>query len=108
MILDMNVPIEGTSSGDVSTHIGAEKLNDLAPIMGKMVEQEVAPDAPHDEMAINYINTGDSMNRAMAIVDINFAKKIASIIDPDLGLTILLIVKEGWIGKIGRSQLPHK
>ena len=57
-ILDLNVPIEGTSSGDVSTHIGAEKLKGLAPVMGKMVEQEVAPDAPHDEMAINHINKG--------------------------------------------------
>ena len=55
-IPDLNVPIEGTSSGDVSTHIGAEKLKDLAPVMGKTVEQEVAPDAPHDEMAINHIN----------------------------------------------------
>jgi hypothetical protein len=79
----LNVPIEGTSSGGVSTHTGAEKLKDLTPVMGNTVEQEVAPDAPHDEMAINYINTGESMNRALAIVDINFAKKIASIIDPD-------------------------
>ena len=72
-IPDLNVPIEGTSSGDVSTHIGAEKLKDLAPVMGNTVEQEVALDAPHDEMAINYINKGESRNRAMAIVDINFA-----------------------------------
>ena len=64
-------------------HIGVEKLKDLAHVMGNTVEQEVAPDAPHDEMAMNYISTGESMNRAMAIVDINFAKKIASIIDPD-------------------------
>ena len=52
--------------------------------MGNTVEQEVAPDAPHDEMSTNYISTGESMNRAMTIVDINFAKKIASMIDPDL------------------------
>ena len=84
-IPDLNVPIEGTSSRDVSTHIGAENLKDLAPVMGNTVEQEVVPDAPHDEMAINYISTGESMNRAMAmaIVDINFAKKIALIIEPD-------------------------
>ena len=83
-IPDLNVPIEGTSSGDVSTHIGAEKLKDLAPVMGNTVEQEAAPDAPHDEIAINYINKGQSKNRAMTIVDIYFAKKISSIIDPDL------------------------
>jgi hypothetical protein len=53
-IPDLNVPIEGPSSGDVSTHIGAEKLKDLAPIMVNTVEQEVARDAPHDELAINY------------------------------------------------------
>ena len=53
-IPDLNVPIEGTSSGDVSTHIGAEKLKDLAPVLGNAVEQEVAPEAHHDEMAINY------------------------------------------------------
>ena len=58
-IPDLNVPIEGTSSGDVSTHIGAEKLNDLALVMGKMVEQGVAPDAPHDEMSRNHINKGE-------------------------------------------------
>ena len=62
----------------------------------------------HDEMAINHINKGESRNREMMNVDINFAKKISSIIDPNLGLTIFLIVKEGWIGKIGRRQLPHK
>ena len=44
--------------------------------MGNTVKQEAALDAPHDEIAINYISTGESMNRAMAIVDINFAKKI--------------------------------
>ena len=60
-------------------------MHHLAPVMGNTVEQEVAQDAPYDEMAINYINTGESMNRAMAIVDINFVKKIASIIDPDPG-----------------------
>ena len=53
-IPDLNVPIEGTSSGGVSTDTGAEMLKDLAPVMGNMVEQEVAQDAPHDELAINY------------------------------------------------------
>ena len=42
-----------------------------------------APDVLHDEMAINYIYTGESLNRATVIVDINFATKIASIIDLD-------------------------
>src|SRR3954468_18222144 len=41
------------------------------------------PDALHDEMAINYVNSDESYNRAMANVDVNFAKKIASIIDLD-------------------------
>ena len=50
----LNVPIEGPSSGDVSAHIGAEKLKDLAPVMGNTVEKEVARDAPHDELTINY------------------------------------------------------
>jgi len=61
-IPDLNVPSEGTSSGDVSTHIGAEKIKDLAPVLGNTVEQKVAPDAPHDEMAINYMNKGESRN----------------------------------------------
>ena len=82
-ILNLDVPIEGPSSGDVSAHIGGEKLKGLAPVMGNMVEQEVAPDAPHDEMAIHYINKGELRNQAMKNVDINFAKKIAPIIDPD-------------------------
>ena len=34
-------------------------------------------------MAINYVTSGESINRAMANVDINFARKIASIIDLD-------------------------
>ena len=67
----------------MSAHIGAGNLKDLAPIMGNLVEQVFAPDALHDEMAINYIYTGESLNRATVIVDINFATKIASIIDLD-------------------------
>ena len=50
----LNVPIEGPSSGDVSAHISAEKLKDLAHVMGNMVDQAVARDAPHDELDINY------------------------------------------------------
>ena len=79
----LNFPIEETPSGDVCAHIGAGKLKDLAPRIGNLVEQGSAPDAPHDKMAINYINTGESMNRATVIADINFAKKIASIINLD-------------------------
>ena len=82
-IPDLNFPIGETPSGDVSAHIGAGNLKDLAPIMGNLVEQVFAPDALHDEMAINYIYTGESLNRATVIVDINFATKIASIIDLD-------------------------
>ena len=67
----------------MSAHIGAGNLKDLAPIMGNLVEQVFALDALHDEMAINYIYTGESLNRATVIVDINFATKIASIIDLD-------------------------
>ena len=54
-ILDLNFPIGETPSGDVSAHIGAGNLKDLAPIMGNLVEQVLAPDALHDEMDINYI-----------------------------------------------------
>ena len=82
-IPDLNFPTGETPSGDVSAHIGAGNLKDLAPIMGNLVEQVFAPDALHDEMAINYIYTGESLNRATVIVDINFATKIASIIDLD-------------------------
>ena len=82
-IPDFNFPIGETPSGDVSAHIGAGNLKDLAPIMEYLVEQVFAPDALHGEMAINYIFTGESLNRATVIVDINFATKIASIIDLD-------------------------
>ena len=51
-IPDLNFPIGETPSGDVSAHIGAGNLKDLAPIMGNLVEQVLAPDALHDEMAI--------------------------------------------------------
>jgi hypothetical protein len=40
--------------------------------MENTVVQEVAPQAPHEEMAINY--KGESVNQAIAIFDIKFAK----------------------------------
>ena len=82
-IPDLNFPISEIPSKDVCAHIGAGKLKDLAPRLGNSVEQGNVPDALHDEMAINYVNSGESFNRAMANVDVNFARKIASIIDPD-------------------------
>lgn len=82
-IPDLNFPISEIPSEVVCAHIGAGKLKDLAPGLGNPVEQEDVPDALHDEMAINYVNSGESYNRAMANVDVNFAKKIASIIDLD-------------------------
>ena len=82
-IPDLNFPISEIPSEDVCAHIGAGKLKDLAPGLGNPVEHGNVPDAPHDEMAINYVDSGESINRAMANVDIYFAIKIASIIDPD-------------------------
>ena len=82
-IPDLNFPISEIPSEDVCAHIGAGKLKDLAPGLGNPVEEGNVPDAPHDEMAINYVDSGESINRAMANVDIYFAIKIASIIDPD-------------------------
>ena len=79
----MKFPISEIPSEDVCAHIGAGKLNDLAPGLGNPVEHGNVPDAAHDEMAINYVDSGESINRAMANVDIYFAIKIASIIDPD-------------------------
>ena len=82
-ILDLNFPISKIPSEDVCAHIGAGKLKDLAPGLGNPVEEGNVPDAPHDEMAINYVNSGESINRAMANVDIYFANKISPIIDLD-------------------------
>jgi hypothetical protein len=82
-IPDLNFPISEIPSEDVCAHIGAGKLKDLPPGLGNSVEQGDVPDALHDEMAINYVNSGESFNRAMANVDVNFARKIASIIDLD-------------------------
>ena len=82
-IPDLNFPIRETPSGDVCAHVGVGNLKDLAPIMGNLVDEVLAPDALHDEMAINYIYTGESLNRAMVVVDINFATKIALIVDLD-------------------------
>ena len=73
-IMDLNFPISKTPSKDVCTHIGAGKLKDLAPGLGNPVEQGNVLDAPHDEMTINYVTSGESINRAMANVDINFAE----------------------------------
>ena len=82
-IPDLNFPTLEIPSEDACAHIGAGKLKDLAPGLGNPVEQGNVPDALHEEMAINYVNSGESINRAMANVDINFAIKIASIIDLD-------------------------
>jgi hypothetical protein len=46
----------------VCAHIGAGKLKDLAPGLGNPVEEGNVPDAPHDVMAINYVNSGESIN----------------------------------------------
>jgi hypothetical protein len=79
---------------DVCAHIGAGKLKDLAPRLGNSVEQVDVPDALHDEMAINYVNLGESFNRAMANIDVNFSRKIASIIDLDPGPNTLADCKK--------------
>ena len=75
-IPDLIFPIWETPSKGVCTHIGAGKLKDLAPGLGNPVEQGNVPDAHHDKMAINYVTLGESINRAMANVDINFARKL--------------------------------
>lgn len=82
-IPDLNFPIEETPSKDVCAHICARILKGLAPQKGNLIEQELPSDELHDEMVINYINTGESMNQATVNVDISIAKKIASTIDLD-------------------------
>ena len=57
-------------------HTWSGNLKDLAPRLRNSVEQGNVPDAHHDKMAINYVTSGESINRAMANVDINFARKL--------------------------------
>ena len=38
----------------------------------------------HEEIATNYVESGESYNRKTTVVDINFASKIADSMDPDL------------------------
>jgi hypothetical protein len=75
-IPDLNFPISEIPSEDVCAHIGAGKLKDLAPGLGNSMEQGDVPDALHDEMAINYVNSGETFNRAMENVDVNFPGKL--------------------------------
>ena len=79
-IPDLNIPI----GMDVCAHIGAEKLKELATAIERSDAQGEAPEeATHEEIAINYVHTGESLNRTTANIDIYFAKKIATIIDLD-------------------------
>ena len=75
-IPDLNFPISEIPSEDVCAHIGAGKLKDLAPGLGNLVEEGNMLDALHDEMAINYVNSGESINRAMATIDIILPEKL--------------------------------
>ena len=69
---------------DVCAHIGAEKLKGLAPVIESSGEQvEALEKSPLEEIAINFVTSGESMNKTTANIDIDFAKKIATIIDLD-------------------------
>ena len=69
------------------TEIDTSKLKDLTPIVRNYEEQdeEAYESATNDEIAINYVNSGESWNRATTIVDTYFANKITTVInhDPD-------------------------
>ena len=63
---------------DVCAHIRAEKLKGLAPVIGSNGEQvEALEESPLEEIAINFVTSGESMNKTTTNVDIDFAKKIA-------------------------------
>ena len=69
---------------DVCEHIGAGKLKGLAPVIESSGEQvEALEESPLEEIAINFVTSEESMNKTTANVDIDFAKKIATIIDLD-------------------------
>lgn len=84
-IPELNIPMKGDISMDVCAHIRAEKLKGLAPVIGSSGEQvEALEESSFEEISINFVTTGESMNNTIAYVDIYFAKKIAIIIDLDL------------------------
>jgi hypothetical protein len=83
-ISDLNLSVEEIANPNMCTHKGDEKLKELAPATRSSSEtQEEMQSASHDEIAINYVLTGECMNRATTNIDIYFAKKVASIIDHD-------------------------
>ena len=79
--------MKGDISMDVCAHIGAETLKGLTPVIessGEQVEAlEALEESPLEEIAINFVTLGESMNKTTANVDIDFAKKITTIIDLD-------------------------
>ena len=61
---------------DVCAHIGVEKLKGLAPVIESSSEQvEALIESSLEEIAINIMTSGESMNKTTANVDIDFAKK---------------------------------
>jgi hypothetical protein len=84
-IPDLNLAVEEIANPNMCTYKGDENLKELAPAARSSREtQEEMQSASHDEMAINYVLTGECMNRATTNIDIYFAKKVASVIDHDL------------------------
>jgi hypothetical protein len=69
-ILYLNLPVEEITIPNMCAHKGDGKLKELAPATRGIKEmQEVS----HDEMAINYVLTGECMNRATTNIDIYFS-----------------------------------
>ena len=75
-IPDLNLAVEEIANPNMCTYKGDENLKELAPAARSSREtQEEMQSASHDEMAINYVLTGECMNRATTNMDIYFAKK---------------------------------
>jgi len=76
---------EGTHPKDGNHHAlraqycigGSERPSSI--VMGNHVEQE----DDHEEIATNYVESGESYNRKTTVVDIYFASKIADLMDLD-------------------------
>ena len=79
-IPDLNLPTQEETSENARAEIDAGKLKALAPNHEEQ-DEEAPESAAHDEIAINYVNSGESWNRATTIVDTYFANKITTIID---------------------------
>ena len=81
-IPDLNLPTQEETSENTRAEIDAGKLKTLAPNHEEQ-DEEAPESAAYDEIAINYVNSGESWNRATTIVDTYFVNKITTVIDHD-------------------------